>query len=135
HLRQVIHPSRAGPDRASRGNVRTRSTSVATAHTTEAGSSRAVRRPGDVVFSGLSSGAAFLIIVALAGVAIFLTIEGWPAVTASSGELGADNIVLHVWPLLFGTLLAAAIAMLIATPLAIGLALVISHYAPRRLAG
>ncbi|WP_110208879.1 phosphate ABC transporter permease subunit PstC [Nocardioides daejeonensis] len=108
---------------------------MATAHTTEAGSSRAVRRPGDVIFSGLSTGAAFLILAALAGVAIFLTIEGWPAVTASSGELGADNIVLHVWPLLFGTLLAAAIAMLIATPLAIGLALVISHYAPRRLAG
>jgi phosphate transport system permease protein len=39
-----------------------------------------------------------------------------------------------VWPLLFGTLLAALLAILIATPLALGVALVISHYAPRRLA-
>ena len=40
----------------------------------------------------------------------------------------------YVWPLVFGTLLSAAIALLIATPLAIGIALFISHYAPRRLA-
>lgn len=107
---------------------------MATAHTEEK-PTKAVRRPGDRIFSGLSSGAAFTILAALAGVAIFLTIEGWPAVTASPDELGDSNIIVHVWPLLFGTLLAAAIAMLIAAPLAIGLALVISHYAPRRLAG
>ena len=47
---------------------------------------------------------------------------------------GKSNIILYVWPLLYGTLLAAVLAMLIATPLAFGVALVISHYAPRRLA-
>ena len=35
---------------------------------------------------------------------------------------------------MFGTVLAAAIALLLATPLAVGIALFISHYAPRRLA-
>ena len=35
---------------------------------------------------------------------------------------------------MFGTLLSAVLALLIATPLAIGIALFISHYAPRRLA-
>ncbi|WP_235736507.1 phosphate ABC transporter permease subunit PstC [Nocardioides alcanivorans] len=108
---------------------------MATDHTTEVRTSKRARRRGDVVFAGLSTGAAFTILAALAGVALFLTIEGWPAITAGSDELGEANIILHVWPLLFGTLLAAAIAMLIATPLAVGLALVISHYAPRRLAG
>ena len=39
-----------------------------------------------------------------------------------------------MWPLLYGTLLASVIAMLLAAPLAIGVALVISHYAPRRIA-
>jgi phosphate transport system permease protein len=39
-----------------------------------------------------------------------------------------------VGPLVFGTLLAAVLALLIATPLSIGIALFISHYAPRRLA-
>lgn len=92
-------------------------------------------RRGDAVFAGVARSAGILIMVALAGVAIFLCIEGVPALTAhDESTYGADNIVLYVWPLLFGTLLAAVIAMVVAAPLAIGLALVISHYAPRRVA-
>ena len=92
-------------------------------------------RRGDAVFKSLATAAAVMILVALAGVAIFLTLEGMPALQAEPGALGGkDNIVLYVWPLVYGTLLAAAIAIVIAAPLAIGLALVISHYAPRRLA-
>jgi phosphate transport system permease protein len=75
-----------------------------------------------------------VILVALAGVAVFLTAQGLPAFTAPPEALyGAENIVAFVAPLLFGTLLAALLALLIATPLALGVALVISHYAPRRL--
>jgi phosphate transport system permease protein len=93
-----------------------------------------VRRKGDVVFSGLARAAGITILVALAGVAVFLTIEGFPAVTAPASAMGGKSgIALYVWPLLFGTLLAALLAMLIATPLAIGVALVISHFAPRKL--
>lgn len=92
-------------------------------------------RRGDAVFKSLATAAAVMILVALAGVAIFLTLEGMPALSAEPGALGGkDNIVLYVWPLVYGTLLAAAIAIVIAAPLSIGLALVISHYAPRRLA-
>lgn len=92
-------------------------------------------RRGDAVFKSLATAAAVMILAALAGVAIFLTLEGMPALQAEPGALGGkDNIVLYVWPLVYGTLLAAAIAIVIAAPLAIGLALVISHYAPRRLA-
>ena len=93
-----------------------------------------VRRKGDVVFSSIARAAGITILVALAGVTIFLTIEGAPAITAPPAAMGGkDGIVLYVWPLLFGTLLAAFVAMLIATPLAFGVALVISHFAPRRL--
>lgn len=92
-------------------------------------------RRGDAVFKSLATAAAVMILLALAGVAMFLTLEGMPALRAEPGALGGkDNIVLYVWPLIYGTLLAAAIAIVIAAPLAIGLALVISHYAPRRLA-
>lgn len=93
-----------------------------------------VRRRGDVVFAGLARAAGITILVALAGVALFLTLESVPAITASPEQLDGDNIIVYVWPLLFGTLLAAALAIGIAAPLSIGLALVISHYAPRRLA-
>ena len=95
----------------------------------------AKQRPGDRIFAGATRIAGLLILVALAGVAIFLTVEGVPAFSAPSDALfGAKNFLDFVWPLLFGTLLAATLALLIATPLSLGVALVISHYAPRRLA-
>jgi len=92
------------------------------------------QRRGDLVFSGAAKTAGLLILVALAGVAIFLTIEGAPAFNAPPSALGGKaNFLAYVWPFVFGTLLAAFIALVIATPLALGVALVISHYAPRRL--
>ena len=93
------------------------------------------QRKGDLIFAGSTRVAALLILVALAGVAIFLTVEGLPAVDAPPDKLGgAANLLDFVWPLLYGTLLAALIALVIATPFSLGVALVISHYAPRRLA-
>jgi phosphate transport system permease protein len=103
--------------------------------TTPVRRSRTKQRPGDRIFAGTTRAAGLLILLALAGVAVFLTAEGVPAFTAPPEALfGATSFVAFVAPLLFGTLLAAALAMLIATPLSIGVALVISHYAPRRLA-
>jgi phosphate transport system permease protein len=94
------------------------------------------RRVGDRLFRGLATGAGVLILVALAGVAVFLTSEGVPAFTAAKSAIpGGSGILGYIWPLAFGTVLAAAIALAIATPLSVGVALFISHYAPRRLAG
>ncbi len=93
-----------------------------------------VRRPGDRVFSGLSTGAGLLILLVLAGVAIFLTVEGIPGILASPDEVSSGTDFLpYVWPLVFGTLLAATLALLMAVPVAVGVALFISHYAPRKL--
>ena len=106
-----------------------------TASTAVSNRPKVKQRPGDRVFAGATRVASYVILVALAGVAIFLTAEGLPALGADKNALaGAANIASYVWPLLFGTLLAAVLAILIATPLALGVALVISHYAPRRLA-
>ncbi len=95
----------------------------------------ASRRLGDRVFSGLSTSAGVLILVTLAGVALFLVLEALPALTAGAEELPGDGgFVDYLLPLLFGTVLAAVLALLFATPLSIGIALFISHYAPRRVA-
>jgi phosphate transport system permease protein len=92
-------------------------------------------RAGDVVFRTAAFVAAMLVIVFLAGVGLFLLIQGWPALD-NSGENAYDkpSVWSLVGPLLFGTVLASIMAMIIVAPLAIGLGLVISHYAPRRLA-
>ncbi len=94
-----------------------------------------VRRAGDRLFAGLSTSAGVVILLVLAGVAIFLTVEGIPGIVASADEVkSGTSFVPYVWPLVYGTLLAAFLALLMSVPVAIGVALYISHYAPRRLA-
>jgi phosphate transport system permease protein len=97
---------------------------------------KARQRLGDRVFSGGTIAAGSIILVVLAAVAIFLIVQSIPAIVAKSGTLpnGAPNFWAYVWPLVFGTIWAAALALIIATPISIGVALFISHYAPRRLA-
>jgi len=104
-------------------------------------------KAGDRVFLGLSSGAAWLILVILAGVAVFLIVKAAPAIaanwsddaglqdTTSGFTLGYENFWQYVGPLLFGTIWASFLALLMGAPVAIGIALFISHYAPRRLSG
>jgi phosphate transport system permease protein len=93
------------------------------------------RRVGDKIFAGTATSAAVLILAVLAGVAIFLVVEAMPAITADPKEIsGGNGLVSYIAPLAFGTLLAAAIACLVAIPLSIAVALFISHFAPKRLA-
>jgi len=89
------------------------------------------RRIGDLVFSNLALGSGITILVILAAVAIFLFAESVPAFL-SEQDAAPDGFFAYVAPFLFGTVLASIIALLIATPLAIGIALYISHFAPRR---
>ena len=96
---------------------------------------RSVRRLGDRLFSGTATGAGVLILLVLAGVATFLVAQSIPALTADPADLPqGGSLAAYIWPLLFGTLLAATIALLVATPLAVGIALFVTYYAPRRLA-
>jgi len=96
-----------------------------------------VQRPGDRIFSGTALGAGIVILVVLAAVATFLILQSLPAFKADTSTnhiLQGRSFWDYVWPLVFGTVWASAIALLIASPVAIGIALFISHYAPRRLA-
>ncbi len=79
--------------------------------------------------------ASLLVAVALAGVAIFLTAQGWPAWTAGAEELpqNAPNLWSLALPLAFGSIWSAVLALVMAVPVAIGVALFITWYAPRRL--
>ncbi len=100
------------------------------------GDAAAVRtRLGDRVFSGLSTGSGILILLVLAGVAGFLVIESLPVLGADSADLpGKKSFLAILGPLVFGTLLSAGLALLMAAPMSIAIALFISHFAHRRLA-
>ncbi|HLP22858.1 MAG TPA: phosphate ABC transporter permease subunit PstC [Microbacteriaceae bacterium] len=93
-------------------------------------------RLGDRVFRGAAVTAGALILVVLAAVALFLIVEALPALGAPAETYGAkaESFWSYVAPFAFGTVWAAVLALLMAVPVAIGIALFISHYAPRRLA-
>jgi phosphate transport system permease protein len=89
---------------------------------------------GDRIFRGLSFGAAGLILVTLGAVTIFLFKEGLPTFTGDQTELdNTESFLSYVGPLIFGTIYISTLALLIATPIAIAVALYISHYSPRKL--
>ena len=104
--------------------------------TTATPSPRATLRPADRIFSGATLIAGSLILVALAAVAIFLVAQSVPALTADPAELkgSPSSFWAYVAPLAFGSVWAAALALLMALPISFGIALFISHYAPRRVA-
>lgn len=82
-----------------------------------------------------------LILLVLAAVASFLVYQAWPAIVAGD-EISeyvswipeGKTVWAVIGPLIFGTILASGVALALAVPVAVGIALFISHYAPRRLA-
>jgi phosphate transport system permease protein len=104
--------------------------------TTSVATPKVAQRPGDRVFSTLTIAAGSIILIVLAAVAIFLVAEALPAFFAGEGDFKGEttNFWQYVWPLVFGTIWAAFLALLVAVPLSIGIALFITHDAPRRIA-
>lgn len=93
-------------------------------------------RAGDIIFSRSAAFAGGMIMVTLAAVAIFLIMRSLPAFFADkqAASLLTDNFFSYVAPLIFGTVWVAILALLVAFPLAVSIALFISHYAPRGFA-
>ena len=88
----------------------------------------AKKRPGDLVFSGTALGAGIIILAVLAAVTIFLVIESIPAFTTPSDEnplLKGQTFLEYTWPLVFGTIWSSILALVMAAPVAIGIALFI----------
>ncbi|MWV50778.1 phosphate ABC transporter permease subunit PstC [Rathayibacter sp. VKM Ac-2803] len=99
------------------------------------GAIKAKQRPADRIFAGSAVASGTLILIILAAVALFLVVQSIPALTAPADNIsGGAGFWAYVGPLVFGTVYAAALALVVAVPISIGIALFISHYAPRRLA-
>ncbi|MEU3098391.1 phosphate ABC transporter permease subunit PstC [Streptomyces sp. NPDC006967] len=104
---------------------------------------RGATRPGDRIFLGLSRGSGIFVLVLMAAIAAFLTYRASIAI----GKNEANFFTSFEWNpsgvppefgiavLVFGTVVSSVIAMVIAVPVSVGIALFITHYAPRRLGG
>jgi phosphate transport system permease protein len=93
-------------------------------------------------FRGLSIAAGAMVLVIIVAIAIFLISKAVPALRVDN----ANFLTSTAWfpndaqprfgiaALAFGTVLTSVIALIVAVPVALGIALFLSHYAPRRLA-
>jgi phosphate transport system permease protein len=104
--------------------------------------SRRVRR-GDQIFRLASSGAGILLLAIMAAIAVFLIVKAIPALQKNSANFftektwnpNAQPATFGIAALAFGTVLSSLLALVVATPIAIGVALFITHYTPRRISG
>ncbi|MFD2756953.1 phosphate ABC transporter permease subunit PstC [Gulosibacter faecalis] len=103
---------------------------------------KAVRRIGDTIFQTISTTSGALILAILAAVFFFLLVQGFPAIaTPVNEDLGTDSFrhdggfAGYILPLVFGTIWASFLAMIMAFPVGVAVALFISHFASRKLTG
>ncbi|MFC4146495.1 phosphate ABC transporter permease subunit PstC [Micromonospora mangrovi] len=92
-------------------------------------------------FRGLTLAAGTAVLVVIAAIAVFLIAKAVPALRADTENFwtyegwspNQTEPKFGIGTLAFGTVLSSALALLIAVPVALGIALYLSHYAPRRL--
>ncbi len=93
---------------------------------------------------GLSArGSGIILLAIIAAIALFLIVKAIPSLRADKANFltsqawnpDAAKSEFGIAQLAFGTLLSSVMALIIATPVAIGISLFIAFYAPRRLAG
>jgi phosphate transport system permease protein len=98
---------------------------------------------GDRVFFTLTSLAGAFMVATIAAIGVFLVFEAWPALQANDSNFlttkeflpEADPSRFGIAVLAFGTMLTSLLAMIIAVPVALGVAVFVTQLAPRRLAG
>ncbi len=100
---------------------------------TASGLRRSAKHFGDTLFKGFSTGSGITILALLAAVAAFLVGMSIPALTADAADLPFGEFWSYVAPYAFGTVWAAALAMVFAVPVSVGIALFLTHYAPKRV--
>jgi phosphate transport system permease protein len=100
------------------------------------------RRRGDRIFFGFAFGASAFVVLIVVLIAIFLLAQSIPSIvhdksnfiTSFDWSTAKSDLRFGIARLLWVTVIISLLALLIAVPLAVGIALFISHYAPRRLA-
>jgi len=98
------------------------------------------RRRGDSVFRWSTTAGGLLVLCLLGAIAAFLIARAIPALQHDRGSFFTTkqwdpdgSQVFGIAALAFGTVLSSAMALLLALPVAIGTALFVTQYAPRRL--
>lgn len=110
------------------------------------GKTAAVKRPGDRIFEFFSTTSSALITVIIAAIGVFLLIQAIPPLARNEGGLWGFLTYTGQWQtanleamqfgipnLFFATVTISLIALVLAMPVALGVALFLSNYAPKKL--
>ena len=102
-------------------------------------------RLGDKLFGGAAQGAGILIVVLIAAIGVFLLWRAIPALarneenffTYGGNWITTDTSAMHfgILDLLQVTVFVSVFALILAMPVALGIAIFLTQYSPRRLAG
>src|SRR5437763_1712312 len=99
------------------------------------------KRRGDATFKAITLLAGALVFVLLGAIAVFLVVKAIPALQADKSSFWTTQIwdpdgTVHfgIAALAFGTLLTSFMALVMAVPVALGVSLYVTQYAPRRVA-
>lgn len=101
------------------------------------------RRRGDAVFRGLAAGAGGVVVLLIVGVAVFLLSQAIPSLAKDKANFLTDRVwdvanpsrlAFGIPDLLWVTVISALVALAIAVPVSVGVALFLTQYAPTRLA-
>jgi phosphate transport system permease protein len=106
------------------------------------GDSASTGRLGDRIFSGLATGSGILVVTMIVAVAVFLISRAVPALkndqanflTDRVWNVGGNQLAFGIPDLLYVTVISSIVAMVLAVPVAIAVALFLTQYAPKRLA-
>jgi phosphate transport system permease protein len=98
-------------------------------------------RLGDRIFSAVAAGSGGLVVVLVALVAVFLATRAIPSIAKDQHSflfsrgfaVAGESLQFGIVELLWTTVISSLIAMVLAVPIAIGISLFITQYAPVRL--
>ncbi len=100
---------------------------------------------GDRLFRGLSTGSGVLIVVLIATIGVFLLMRAIPALARDHENFftyGGNWVTTNASAMRFGifdllqvTVFVALFALILAMPVALGIAIFLTQYSPRRIAG
>jgi phosphate transport system permease protein len=100
--------------------------------------SRRTRRHGDAIFRMLAQGSGAALLIIMAAIAVFLVLQAIPALHADTTSFlttlkwSTDGTPssFGIAALAFGSVLTSLLALVMSVPVAVGVALATSHYAP-----
>jgi len=100
------------------------------------------RRAGDLLFRGTAVSSGVFIVALIAAIGFFLVVQAVPALRSNEAnfllsgvwEVSSDDLAFGITHLLWATVATSALALLLAMPVSLGIALFLTQYAPAALA-